>query len=256
MKKITLSIIALFAAGSLSAQAYSTGIVNLSTTTNLAMSVKIDVADDLVTMELTGPSTRYFAVGFGVDGMDEGGDCVIYTESPTPALTDRTFVGTGEVPILDANQSWTIISNTVSGNQRTIVATRAAVSPGNYTFNAAAGSLPLVWARSSAANYNLSYHGGPNKGTVVANVTLANTEFLTDSFKMFPNPSEGVVTVTLPQNLSSAIVKFYNAAGQLVKEQEISDTQNQVDTKTLASGSYMVVLRTEAGNAVKTLFVK
>ncbi len=44
--------------------------------------------------------------------------------------------------------------------------------------------------------------------------------------------------------------------GKVVAKQVITSNNNTIDIATLTSGSYLLVLRTEYGNATKTLLVK
>lgn len=255
MKTFTLTLLALFSISGLTAQEYSTGTIVLSTTPGLNYSAKFDVSSTLVTLTLIGPSDRYLGIGLGVDSMNSGGDALIYTESPTPALTDRTFQG-NVTPTLDATQNWTITSNTISSGTRTLVATRSRISAGNYTFNEAAEPLMLVWSRAGSASYNLSYHGGSNRGILTANFTLGNNDFATKSFKMYPNPAKGSTLIQLPEEIISGEIKLYDQLGRVVKKQSISETEITLDISNLNSGSYMVVIRTDHGNSTKTLLIE
>ncbi|MES2543600.1 MAG: T9SS type A sorting domain-containing protein [Bacteroidota bacterium] len=256
MKKFTMNLLALLCTATLMAQGYSTGMIVLSNTAGLNYSAQFDVTSSLVTITLIGPSDRYLGIGLGVDSMTSGGDALIYTESPTPALTDRTFQGIGAVPTLDATQNWTITSNTINSGVRTLVATRSRISAGNYTFNEAAEPLMLVWSRASAANYNLSYHGGANRGILTANFTLGNNDFATKSFKMYPNPAKGYALIQLPEEITSGEIKVYDHLGRVVKKQILTGMENNLDISSLNSGTYMVVVRTSHGNATKTLLIE
>ncbi|MFM9006527.1 MAG: hypothetical protein ACKOSR_13670, partial [Flavobacteriales bacterium] len=66
--KILLTVLLFFCAYTLKAQTYTTGVVNLSSTAGLAMTAKIDVGTQ-VTLTLTGPSGRWFALGFNATSM-------------------------------------------------------------------------------------------------------------------------------------------------------------------------------------------
>lgn len=251
MKNFTLALGAFFIVATMFGQTYSTGTIQLSNTSGLAYSAKIDVTASLVTLTIIGPDDRYLGLGFGVNSMTNGGDVVIYLSAG--GLTDRTFQGIGVVPTLDGTQSWTITSNTVSSGIRTLVATRARVSAGNYTFSATGGSLMLVWARSETASYNLGYHGADNRGALTANLTLGTDDFTVESFKMYPNPAKEYISFELPAAIARAEVKIYDFFGRVVKNGGISTVNNTISTSDLATGTYMVVLRTAYGNATKTL---
>lgn len=255
MKKITLSLIALLAFTASFGQSYTTGTVALTT----GYSAKIEVESTLVTLTLVGPSTGYLGLGFGVSNMINNGDCVIYAGAAgvgADILTDRTFNNNTSTPSVDAGgataQNWTVTANTVNGSVRTLVATRARVSSGDFTFPFNAGALTLAW--SFGSSNTLVYHGG-NRGSVVANATLGADQFELNSFIMYPNPALDVVSITLPNGINEATVKIYDMLGKVVANQIITSNANAITTSNLASGSYMVVLRTEYGNATKTLLV-
>lgn len=255
MKKFTLALSIFFVFSTMVGQTYSTGTIQLSNTAGLTYSAKIDVTSSLVTLTLVGPADRYLGLGFGVNSMTTGGDVVMYLEAPTAELSDRTFQGVGVVPSSDASQSWTITSNTVASNVRTLVATRARVSAGDYTFSNAAGPLMLVWSRGNTASYDLVYHGGANRGALTTNLTLGTEDFAVQSFKMYPNPTKDYTTIELPSAISSGEVKVYDNLGRVVSKQTITPQENKIDTSFLSQGSYMVVLRTDYGNSTKTLLV-
>lgn len=254
MKKTTLLLLTLFSFTASFAQTYSTGVVDLTT----GYTVKIDVESTLVTLTMEGPSAGYLGLGFDVENMLNNGDCIIYAGAAgtgANVLTDRRFNNNTSTPSLDSgtgSQNWTVTSNTVSGSTRTLVATRARVSAGDFTFPFNAGPLTLAW--SFGSSNSLVYHGG-NRGSVVANATLGANEFEVASFIMYPNPAQGIVSITLPNGVNEGTVKIYDILGKVVVNKTINTNNQSVDISNLVSGSYMVVLRTDYGNATKTLLV-
>jgi len=254
MKKTTFLLFTLFAFASTFGQTYSTGVVTLTT----GYTAKLDVESTLVTLTMVGPSTGYLGLGFGVSNMINNGDCVIYAGAAgtgANVLTDRTFNNNTSVPSVDSGsntQSWTVTTNSVNGSVRTLVATRARVSTGDFTFPFNAGALTLAW--SFGSSNTLVYHGG-NRGSVVANATLGANQFEISSFIMYPNPAQDVVSISLPNGVNEGTVKIYDILGKVVAKQIITSNENAIDISNLLSGSYMVVLRTEFGNATKTLLV-
>lgn len=256
MKKTTFLLFTLFAFATTFGQTYSTGVVTLGT----GYTAKLDIESALVTLTLNGPSAGYLGLGFNVTNMLNSGDCVIYAGASgvgTNVLTDRTFNGNTSTPSLDSggasNQSWTVITNSVAGTTRTLVATRARVSTGDYTFPFNAGALTLAW--SFGSSNSLVYHGG-NRGSVVANATLGTNDFAIDTFKMYPNPAQDLVSIALPNGLNDGTAKIYDMLGKVVAKQVVSSNDTSIDISSLVSGSYLVVLRTEYGNATKILLVQ
>jgi len=148
----------------LSAQVYSTGIINLSTSAGLAMTAKIDVSTQ-VNLTLTGPAGRWFALGFNANSMIAGTDVVIVNSAGTITNFDANLVGFS-APVSDAQQNWTITSDLVSSGVRTITATRA-LNTGDvndFVFSASNSTISLIWARAGSATFNLGYHGSGNRG--------------------------------------------------------------------------------------------
>ncbi len=153
-------------------QTYSTGVVNLSSTSGLAMTAKIDVTNQ-VKITLTGPAGRWFSVGFNATTMTSGTDVVSVHSATNLNAFDCSLSGFS-APNSDPSQNWTISSDVVSGTVRTVIATRALNTgdANDYVFSASPTSISLIWARSSSASFSYSYHGGSNRGVVLANLAL------------------------------------------------------------------------------------
>ena len=237
------------------AQGYSTGTISLNNTAGVAMTAKIDV-NTLVTLTLTGPSNRWFALGFGASSMTAGTDVVV-CHANTVALPsfDRYLTGFA-APVSDGTQHWTVTSNTVSGSVRTIIATRA-LSTGDvndYTFSSNPNPISLIWAYGSTANsYTLSYHGG--RGVTSANFTLGNNDFVLSEFMMYPNPAKDYVTIDLSDLTSNATVVIYDYLGRLVKKESLNTTSSRIETSNLQKGTYIVKVDSDNGLASKILIV-
>lgn len=252
MKKITLSLLTILLTNSLFSQTFSTGTIQFFP----EYSVKIDVTTTQVTLTQIMASDRWYALAFNNNGMDSG-DIVAFIN--TTNISDRQLGGFA-VPVADAVQSWTTISNTVTGNVRTVVSTRALNTgePDDYVFSATAGSINLACARASSASFTLAPHGGSANAvsTAAYSVTLDNATFKFNDFKMYPNPSQGLTVIELPNNIETGVVKMYDVLGRVVKNQTITATENQITTSDLKTGNYLVVLRTDYGNVTKNLIVE
>jgi hypothetical protein len=252
MKKITLSLFAFLLVSTMFGQTFSTGNIQLFP----EYTVRINVTTTLVTLTQTMPSDRWYSLAFNNNSMTSG-DIIAFIN--TPNISDRQLGGFG-VPAADATQSWTTTSNTVNGTVRTVVSTRALNTgePGDYVFSASAGSINLACSRASSATFTLQAHGGSANAVSTApySVTLANDSFIVEDFKIYPNPARGFTNIDLPTNLDSGVVKIYDNLGRVVKNQTITSTENQINTSDLTTGSYIVVLRTEYGNATKTMIIE
>ncbi|MFM8596865.1 MAG: DOMON domain-containing protein, partial [Flavobacteriales bacterium] len=169
--KFLLLSLFLLLATAFNAQSYTTGVVNITTTSGLAMSVKIDISTN-VTLTLTGPSGRWFALGFNANSMTNGTDVVGVHSATTLNAFDAKLTGFG-APVTDSQQDWTITSDVVNAGVRTIIATRAlnTFDPNDYTFSATPTTLGLIWARSASASFTYSNHGSTNRGTALVSFT-------------------------------------------------------------------------------------
>ena len=101
MKKIS-SFLLLLVSLTAFAQTYTTGTVTLSSTAGLTMSIKLDVGAN-VTMTLTGPSARWFAVGFNASSMAAGTDVAAVHTAGTLTNFDANLTGYS-APATDAQQ--------------------------------------------------------------------------------------------------------------------------------------------------------
>lgn len=238
MNKIT-SLFVLLMAQSMISQDFSTGVIPFSNTSGLAYSAEIETDSEKVTLTLVGSSDRWLAIGFGTQAMS-GGDCVIFNGT---SLSDRTFVG-NQMPSVDAAQTWTLVSNEVQGNVRTVVGQRALNSgqPNNYVFTNSADPINLVWARGGSASFTISNHGSNNRGVTMSQFLLSNNQFNADVFKIYPVPAQDFVTLQLPDFVDSATVILYDFSGKQIMKSTVSQQENILNTIDVARGSYIVQL--------------
>ncbi|WP_313807243.1 T9SS type A sorting domain-containing protein [Flavobacterium sp.] len=255
MRKITLMIMALFGTViGLNAQTYSTGMVTFfSGAPSLAYSGQVDVTNTTVTVTLVGPSDKWLGIGFDASSLmnDTGKDVLIFNGT---TMSDRSFDGVGVTPPTDT-QNWTVQSNNIVSGVRTVVATRARVaSEGtDYTFPLAAQPLHLTFARGTSLT--VTYHGSGNCGSTMSNLTLGSDSFEMASLKMYPNPSKGYINIELPQMVTEADVIFYDLLGKQVKTISVSSDSPRIETSDLPSGSYVVKIKSSAGEGTRTLVV-
>ncbi|WP_294673016.1 Ig-like domain-containing protein [uncultured Fluviicola sp.] len=158
-----------------------------------------------ITVTVQGPSDRFIAFGFGT-GMATGNDAIIWSTLGTGAaplqLRDHRMIGQGVEPSVDAQQDWTVSSNTVSAGNRTIVATRA-LSTGDandVTFSFAATTQNLFWAKGPSATNQLQYHGASNRASgIVRNWVVPDVTPPTISSFI---PADNAVGVNVNTNLT------------------------------------------------------
>ena len=247
MKK-TLLFLFLTTSISLFAQSFSTGTQTLLS--GLTANINIDADTEITTLTLTGPSNAWFAIGFG--NLDMGGTDVFRTNGST--IVDAYSSGNA-LPAQDASQDWNLVSNTVSGSNRTIVATRAN-NTGNsddHIFSASAGSLSVIYAKGSSTSY--AYHGG-NRGFTTLSVTLGISENKLLSFEMYPNPVSDVLNIQLPSGTDKAEDGVYDYTGRLVSSKTISSNDSTLDVQNISKGIYILRVTTNTKIGVQRFIKK
>ena len=247
MKKILL-ILFLTSSISLFAQSFSTGTQTLLS--GLTANINIDADTEITTLTLTGPSNAWFAIGFG--NLDMGGTDVFRTNGST--IVDAYSSGNA-LPAQDTSQDWNLVSNTVSGSNRTIVATRAnnTGDSNDHVFSASAGSLSVIYAKGSSTSY--AYHGG-NRGFTTLSVTLGISENKLLSFEMYPNPVSDVLNIQLPSGTDKAEVGVYDYTGRLVSSKTISSNDSTLDVQNISKGIYILRVTTNTKIGVQRFIKK
>lgn len=142
----------------------------LAVGSNMFFSAIMDQGNSTVTFTLQGPSDRWFGVGLGLAMADA--DVLMYTTGKSGAthtlgawdydLSAQSNAGVNK----DAVQDWTIVSDNVNGNVRTVVATRL-LNDGDlidHILNFSDATIDLVWAHGATASYGLAYHNSSNRG--------------------------------------------------------------------------------------------
>ncbi|MFC7347971.1 T9SS type A sorting domain-containing protein [Chryseobacterium zhengzhouense] len=253
MKSKLLSIAMLFAANALAFAQYSSALFPVGTT---GVSVKLETTPSIVRVTLVGPSNSYLAIGAGTSGMANGSDGFIYSDAST---RDYGFTGVGIPPTPDAVQDWTVVSNTVSGTTRTVIATRSLNGgPGDIPIPNAAGNLEIFVARGNNT-LTLSNHGGANRGyatlVMAFDASLATSEVHPDvkqRFKIYPNPAKGTVNFENVDKIKS--VDIYETAGRKVKTVKVDGAN--IDVSGLKSGNYYFEITLKDGSLYYEKLIK
>jgi hypothetical protein len=250
MKKLYIAI-ALFVGLNVSmAQTKSSGIVTL----NSSMSLQVDVnsATSTVTLTLSGPADRWFAIGFNATSMSNGTDCIYYSTS----LVDSVITGQG-APTTDASNEWTVVSNNLlSATTRSLVLTRNFVGgAGDYTFNYNNNSLNIIWAFGSGTamtghvsrgSSNLGFTLGVDNFTSLENITIA------------PNPSNGIFNITKNIQTSISKVTVFDINGKVLKviDSELALDSIQMNLSDFSKGVYFVEISNDIDKVVRKIVIE
>ncbi len=238
MKKIL--VCALLALSSLAgAQVKTTGVKNIG-----SMTIKIDLnqATSLATFTMTGPSTKWLTVGLHATTMSSNTpiDCMTFSTS----LLDQHLSGGHNAAITDATQNYTLVSNTVSGTTRTVVATRpfSTGDANDYTLTYSMTSMSIIWAVGPSTNVN-SEHASKGSSSVTFTTVLGLDEpSLDDKLSVYPNPCKEKLSIKNDFRTRIERVAIYNTEAQLGKEINIyaDDADIPVSLSGVAYGIYFI----------------
>lgn len=83
------------------------------------------------------------------------------------------------------------------------------------------------------------------------NNPLSIEENTLNRFNIFPNPSNGIFTIALPENVSSTNYTIYSSMGLLIKEGVIDATNKTLDLSLYSSGLYFLNLENQTFKLIK-----
>lgn len=249
MKKIYFAIALLVGLNVSIAQTKSSGIITL----NSLMTLKIDKnsTTSAVTLTLTGPTDRWFGIGFNASGaMANGTDCLYYSSS----LVDSKITGQS-TPTTDATNEWTVSSNTTVGTTRTLILTRNFVGgTGDYTFVYNDNALNIIWAYGTGLA--MSQHSGTGRGSTALGFTLGVEDFTSlDKITIAPNPSNGIVTITKNNQTTISKVTVFDINGKVLKvvDSELNLEAIQIDLSKFSKGVYFVEITNVTDKVVRKI---
>lgn len=260
MKKITLFFITIISVTSFG-QSKSTGTVSLNNNVPITANFTLNNNTSQVTLVLTGPSDRWFGLGFGSQiesgfGMSDG-DVVVFTTATNPNLTDRNFAGTQNPP--QDVQNWTTDSNTVSGGIRTLTLTRSLTTSDSNDFQmpyASTNSIKIGGVRAGSANFNVGSHGGSaSAGFATLQFTTLDVEdFSLRATQIYPNPSNGEFLIKAKTTLRE--VNVYSQTGTFVRTIKVEESDTtEININGLQTGVYLLELVNDTEKSWKKVIV-
>ena len=76
------------------------------------------------------------------------------------------------------------------------------------------------------------------------------------SINYYPNPTKSVLNINITTLNEALTLEIFSADGRLIKTISLQDQNNQLDVSELASGNYMVSVKSKNGNQSQFMFVK
>lgn len=244
-KKLLIFILAL--TGISSYAQFTTGTVALVGST---ITIKIDTDATTVALTLTGPSSAWLGVGFGGSSMTSVTDMFIWNST-----ANRDYTPTGySTPSSVETQNWTISSDVVAASVRTVVATRALATAGDYTFANNSTSIPIIFAQGLTTT--LAYHGSnPHDAQILSRSALGVEDFSLNASEIYPNPSKGEFIVKTKTYLEK--INIYSLTGALVRTIEVNSSNEsvKVNDNGVQAGIYLIELVNENEKSWKKIII-
>jgi serine protease AprX len=98
-------------------------------------------------------------------------------------------------------------------------------------------------------------YGIPDFQLALTIASLSSVEHKKDNFVVYPNPTTNTVSISFPNNYTTATVYFYNTLGQILIEKTISTSVSNASLETLNSGVYFYKIEsnsfTQSGKIIK-----
>jgi len=155
-----------------------------SKSTSLSCDILMDSDSNALTITLVGPSTVWYGVGFGNDAMSKTYAIIADGQGN---VEERYLIGTSAGNKLD--NTFTIISNKVSGSLRTITLSRDLnyKLPTTYHYKFSLDDSHLKTIYGSGTTSYLSYHGDDKRGSATLTMARSTNEQQTES--VIKNPT-------------------------------------------------------------------
>ncbi|MBL7921626.1 MAG: T9SS type A sorting domain-containing protein [Bacteroidia bacterium] len=230
----------------------STGSINVTTTPTVAVSNASTCAGTPVAVTASGATNYTFNPG-ALTGA---------TQNLNPANT-TTYTVTGANGSCTNAKSFTltVVSNPTVGASAT--ATLICASAQTTTLNGT-GATSYVWNPGNISGNNITttltssttftvtgtINGCSNTATVAISVSPCTgiaTANGAGNFKIYPNPSQGIVTLNFGETFSGRL-NLFNALGQLLGEQKINEIEKtELNLSSYPKGVYLIKLMPDNG---------
>lgn len=201
-----------------------------------------------------------------------------WSNGATSASLSNLASGLYEVAITDADTCTAVY--TASLSSPTEIELNAIVSPdtmllglGSINIQATGGTAPYLysWSNGNTNSYNTGLYAGnyslwlsDANGCIVSEnynlfsvSILSNVENIAASpIVIYPNPTQGIFFVEMPENATKATFSLYNLAAQKVLIQNIISPKDAISVEKMAKGAYFYELLWENKKAYGKIFIE
>jgi hypothetical protein len=169
--------------------------------------------------------------------------------SVTPPSRDVTATAAGTTFTVVSNTSWTVTSDspwctvTASGN-------------GNGTINADYQGNSTSASRTATISVTVASLPVQQVTVNQAKTAVGIDDHSGNGIKIYPNPSRGIFTISIPASRKAIDVTVHDLAGVTILKQEFSGmNEYTLDLSAFGAGSYPVMIRTENTMIVRKLVI-
>lgn len=181
---------------------------------------------------------------------------VIGTSTSNCTNSAAQTITVNPLPALIASTSNTMLC---SGQTATLTVSGAT----SYTWNTSATTPVISISPTVTTNYTVSgtgANGCVNTTTVSQNVTLcsgiAQVYEAMHAAKLYPNPTQGIITIELESINEPISIRVINALGEIIYIEEIKTTSTLLNLSSLEKGVYVIQLHSEKGVANHKLILE
>lgn len=239
------------------------GMVYTESGTYTSVSTNADGCSHTTTLNLTiNQPTSSSVTASACDSYTWSANGTTYTESGSYVRLTTNAAGCVHTTTLNLtiNNAAEITGNDTQTFEEGATLANVAVSPSNVVWyaslaDAQIGENPIAATTElvNATTYyavNFSAAGCPSEPfAVTVTVTLGTGSFDTAHFRLYPNPTSGLMNIQYTEKINS--VGVFNLLGQQVMTRTINANDASIDVSKLSSGTYFVKVATD--NAVKTV---
>jgi hypothetical protein len=207
-------------------------------------------------IEITGPSSSWFGVGFGSKRMNNT-YTIFANENTGGSVSERILIGNSYGNAL--NSSVTSSFENLGLTTKYIIERPLVATNGGYSFTAQAGSIDIILAVGPNQTPG-TYHGLTRAGTSINLIELNPTstkDMAPKNFmKVYPNPTNSILNIECSEISDNAILKIMSVDGKIIKEVTVENVKNHVlDVSFLTNGTYLLMVQNSKWNSYFT-FIK
>jgi len=168
----------------------------------------------------------------------------VYTvtgETNSCSNTATVSLGVNQTPTVSAVASQTLLCDDGSTGSSILTASSNGTT---YLWSDGATTMTTVVTPSVTSVYTITATGNGCSANAFVTVTVNNCngikDLATDNISIFPNPTTGNVTISIPVSIEGNVtVEVYDAIGKLTIKENITNNMSNVNLSKLEDGMYM-----------------